>query len=148
MELLKKLNCNEQQEICIVNAPVSFRDEIEKMYKEIRFLSPEDMGFERQWVLVFVQDAEDIEKYADSILLHMAESAPVWIAYPRRSDEITLESGWEAMSEYNYGIVRQTILDEKWAALCFRLQKPHKSAGRAKKEDATMQKKKPRRKPE
>lgn len=125
MELLKKLNYKDQDEIVILNAPENFKCIIDEIKKSIQITEDENSYTEIDFILVFTKDVDDIEKYAELVLPKAADNAVIWFAYLKQSAmsygaDLASEDGWDIIGEYQFEPVRQISIDNEWVALRLR----------------------------
>ena len=122
--LFKKLNLKQQKEIHILNAPKSFKSEMENL-GGVQIHQDLQKQSSIEFALFFVQDEESIKRYVSAIFPHLKGDAILWFAYPKMSSKkyqatINRDSGWEVMAKFEMRPVRQVSIDEDWSALRFR----------------------------
>lgn len=122
MELLTKLNHKNQSEIIILNAPKSFKNEIDEIKKNIDVSEDENIYAEIEFVLIFIKNTEDIEKYAEAVLPRVSANALIWFAFPKQA---SIDDGWEIVRDYQFEPIRQIAINNEWSAMRFR---PNKNA--------------------
>lgn len=122
MELLTKLNHKNQREIFILNAPKSFKNEIDEIKKNIQVSEDDNMYAEIEFVLVFINNIEEMEKYSETVLSKAATNALIWFAFLKKD---SFDYGLEILSDYQFEPIRQIIINNEWSAMRFR---PNKSA--------------------
>jgi hypothetical protein len=135
MELLKKLNYKNQNELVILNAPKSFKNVIDELKNYIQVTEDENIYAEIEFALVFTKNNEDIEKYAELVLPKTADNALIWFAYQKKTDigyaaDILGEDGWDIVGDYQFEPIRQISMDHNWSALRFRPIKKSKNIAR------------------
>ena len=123
--LFKKLNFKSQKEICLINPPVEFEEEIRDMENETSFKSNIGDCGEIEFALAFVKTKEDIDTIFPLIQKKLKGDAIVWFAYPKGTSrkykvEISRDKGWEELWENGFDTVRAVSIDEDWSALRFR----------------------------
>jgi len=123
--IFKKLQFKGQEKIIVLNAPDSFRPNIEAM--ENHCIIKENLKGIKQieFVLVFVQKKKEIDQLVPKIDPKLEEDAMVWFAYPKKSSkkykaDFNRDTGWDAMGDAELEGVRQIAIDEDWSALRFR----------------------------
>jgi len=124
MELLKKLNHKQQNEIIILNAPKSFKNELDEIRKNITVIEDEDIYGEIDFALIFIKNNEDIEKYAEFVLTRVSKNALIWFAFQKK---ISTEYNWEIINDYQFEPIRQIAINSELSALRFR---PYKNYAR------------------
>lgn len=123
--IFKKLQFKNHDTVYILNAPEEFQQHIEDISEITKIHDDTQTGTEYEFVIVFVQTIEDVEKYANNVVDKIIEDAMLWFAYPKKSSkkyssEITRDSGWESLNKHGYRPIRQIAIDEDWSALRFR----------------------------
>ena len=126
--LLKKLYCKNQQEIFVFNAPREFLSVLWDIGKEIKVKREVAENEEINFALTFVRTEKEIEKHATLLKKHLAPSAIVWFAYPKKisktyKSSLTRESGWESLNAVGYEVVSLISIDNDWMALRFKKTK-------------------------
>lgn len=124
MELLTKLNHKNQSEIIILNAPKNFKNEIEEIKKYIEVSEDESIYTELEFILVFIKNIEDIEKYSEIVLPRVSANALIWFAFPKNKP---IDDGWEIVRDYQFEPIRQITISNEWSAMRFRPNKLAKS---------------------
>lgn len=76
-------------------------------------------------VLGFAENARGLEALIHQVLPGLDPDAVLWLAYPKKSSrryssDITRDSGWAPLAQYDYEPVSQVSLDEDWSALRFK----------------------------
>lgn len=123
--LFKKLNFKDQKEVCIVNSPLEFEEELKNMKNETSFITNISNCKEIDFVLAFVKTKNEIEKVAPVILKKLKGDGIVWFAYPKGTSkkykvEISRDNGWDLLRKNGFDTVRAVSIDEDWSALRFR----------------------------
>lgn len=125
--LFNKLNFKGQKEICIINAPAEFDQEIVVVKTETKINESLNDCKKTDFVLAFVKTKKEIESFATA-LQHKLEGDPViWFAYPKKTSkkyqvEINRDSGWDSLRKIGLDTVRAVSIDDDWSALRFRKQ--------------------------
>ena len=117
----KKLNFKEEQKLFIAGTPKELKPEL-KWFEE---LGAPEIPEKIDLALVFVQKQKELDQWIDKLAPNLDGDAKLWFAYPKKSSknygsEITRDSGWSKIGEYNMEPVRQIALNEDWSALRFR----------------------------
>jgi hypothetical protein len=123
--LFKKLNYKDQQEVYILNAPDSFRDEMDGMEALAHVKTRLDKKKEIRFMLCFVQTRADVEAMIGPLSLQAGGDGVIWFAYPKGSSrsyssEISRDQGWEPLGTIGFEAVRAVAIDQDWSALRFR----------------------------
>jgi hypothetical protein len=140
--LARKLLIKAGQRIAIVNAPEGFLQRLGPLPDDVEVvtnLEPE-LGF----ILLFVRNADELQKLGPKAVRSLKHDAMFWISYPKKSSkmksDITRDVGWNVIEAAGLEGVAQIAVDETWSASRFRpkeLVKSRKSQGQAKPRKAT-----------
>lgn len=119
--VLKKMTWKEGLNIQVWNAPPELSDLIATWEKD-GIINSEVIA---DFLLAFVKDEEEVEKYFSIMMETLSADEQVWMAYPKRSSKkykakINRDSGWIFLKENDYVPVRQIAINEDWSALRFR----------------------------
>lgn len=123
--LFKKLNFKGQKEVCLIDSPPEFEEEVANMKNETSFkINTADCG-QIEFVLAFVKTKKDIDKVFSVIKKKLKEDGIVWFAYPKGSSkkykvEISRDKGWEELRKSGFDTVRAVSIDDDWSGLRFR----------------------------
>jgi hypothetical protein len=122
--LFRKLNLKDQERILILNAPKSFEKAL-KLLEGISILRDFNEVDTINFVLAFVQTADEIEQFTKPISDKAPGDAVIWFAYPKTTSkkydvQINRDQGWEALEKAGFKCVRQVAIDQDWSALRFR----------------------------
>jgi len=125
--LFKKLNFKDQKEICIINAPAEFDQEIVVMKTETKINESLNDCKRADFVLVFVKTKKEIETFASALHKKSENDPIIWFAYPKKTSkkyqvEINRDSGWDSLRKIGLDTVRAVSIDNDWSALRFRKQ--------------------------
>jgi len=123
--LFKKLNFKDQKEICIINPPAEFDQEIEVMRSETGINDNLRDCKKADFVLLFVKTKKEIETFAAALQKKLEGDPVIWFAYPKKTSkkyqvEINRDSGWESVRTLGLDTVRAVSIDDDWSALRFR----------------------------
>ena len=125
MELLQKLNYKNQKSVVVIDAPSDLTQLVESFSNTLPVSFSIKTNELADFVVIFVQTKEDVQKHVGEVLPHVKPDALLWFAYPKKSSKkyrctIDRDHGWEALGARGYEPVRQIALDEDWSALRFR----------------------------
>ncbi len=120
MELLTKLNHKNQSEIIILNAPKNFKNEIDEIKKNMEVSEDENIYAEIDFILVFIKNNEDIEKYSEMVLPRVSANALIWFAFLKNA---AIDGGWEILRDYQFEPIRQIAINNEFSAIRFRPNK-------------------------
>ena len=123
--LFKKLNFKGQKEICIINAPAEFDQEIEVMRNEANIIDNFRDCKNADFVLAFVKTKKEIETFATALQKKLNGDPVIWFAYPKKTSkkydvEINRDNGWDSLRDLDLDTVRAVSIDDDWSALRFR----------------------------
>lgn len=122
--VFEKLNLKDQREILVVNAPVSFEPELQRLAGvKVQRLMPKRGPVD--FTLVFATEQDEVERSAAALATLTQGDAIVWFAYPKGSSKrykcsFNRDTGWKALGDAGFEPVRQIAIDEDWSALRFR----------------------------
>lgn len=125
--LFKKLNFKGQKEICVINAPAEFDQEIVVMKEETKINETLNDCKKADFVLAFVKTKKEIESFTVALQKKWEGDPVIWFAYPKKTSkkykvEINRDSGWESLRKTGLDTVRAVSVDDDWSALRFRKQ--------------------------
>ncbi|MDZ4701144.1 MAG: hypothetical protein SH809_15650 [Rhodothermales bacterium] len=122
--LFKKLNLGAEREILVLNAPLSFENELAQLEGVLvnRDVIP---GHPARFAIAFAMTQAALDAASNAIASVADGDAVVWIAYPKGTSktyrcEFNRDTGWTVLGEVGYEPVRQVAIDEDWSALRFR----------------------------
>ncbi len=123
--LFKKLNFKQHPEICIVNHPAEFEDELQAINKYTVIKTKISECKELEFILAFVKTKAQIDKVVSVIQKKIKGDGIVWFAYPKGTSkkykaEINRDNGWQELGNIGMETVRAVAIDEDWSALRFR----------------------------
>ena len=123
--IFKKMNFKNQEQILVVNAPDSFRINMEAMMKLTYIEEQIDKLGSCSYLLAFVTQKAEIDQLAPLLHPKMEGDAMLWIAYPKKSSknyksDISRDYGWEVVGELGLEPVRLVAIDQDWSALRLR----------------------------
>lgn len=123
--LFKKLNYKAQPQICIVDAPPSFKKETDAMAKAAEIKTSLKGIKQLEFFLAFVTKQAEVDGWTKSIAPLLGADGLVWFAYPKGTSkkykcEFNRDSGWSELGKAGFEPVRMVAIDEDWSALRFR----------------------------
>jgi hypothetical protein len=119
-----KLNLKNQMEVLVLNAPVSFEAELNKL--EGISIQRDIQGMkEISFALAFVTKQKEVDTTTKTIAKKAKGDAVIWFAYPKGTSknytcQFNRDTGWTILGEHGFEGVRQVAIDEDWSALRFR----------------------------
>ena len=125
--LLKKLQCRNQKEIFVFNAPREFLSVLWDIGKEIKVKREARDGEVIDFALIFVRTEKEIEKNASILDKRLGGNAVVWFAFPKKisktyKSNLTREDGWESLQAIGFQAGSLISIDNDWSALRFKKQ--------------------------
>ncbi|PTX22583.1 bacteriocin resistance YdeI/OmpD-like protein [Pontibacter mucosus] len=129
-DLGKKLQLKKEHAILLLMAPEDVAQALQQEgYTFIRADEAPSVGSYGA-VLLFVQQASELEQLAPQAVALLQPEGLLWVAYPKKSSgiktDLTRDNGWQVMGSMQYEPVRQVAVDEVWSALRFRPQAARK----------------------
>jgi hypothetical protein len=123
-DLWAKLNLKDQREIVVLNAPSSFKAELEAL-GDVRIHQRIAAVRQVVFALAFVVTKAEIDKVAASVISKAPGDALLWFAYPKGTStrykcDFNRDTGWDVLRQAGFDTVRQVAIDEDWSALRFR----------------------------
>ena len=123
--IFKKLNFKAHKEVVILNAPDSFKTNLENMNSITTIqIATEDIN-QINFFLAFVTEQEKLEEIVKNTVQKFEGDTVIWIAYPKKSSKkytcnFNRDTGWDVFGQFDMEPVRQVAIDEDWSALRFR----------------------------
>ena len=120
----KKLNLKDEKRIAVINAPKSFKSEVDSL-SGVRIVRDLEKLNELTFLIAFLTQRKEVKEISDS-LANLAEGDVfVWICYPKGSSkrykcDFNRDTGWEPMGAAGFEGVRQVSIDVDWSAIRFR----------------------------
>lgn len=130
--LLEKLNYKGQSRIAVINSEKNFTLATSKEAKGIQIDNEIDQRFPYGFMMIFVKELKDVEKYTPLALHNLTTDGVLWFCYPKKtsrrfSADIDRDHGWKALNEMDFYGIRMVSIDDDWSALRFRNKKFIKS---------------------
>jgi hypothetical protein len=123
--IFKKLNYKDQKQICIVNAPTSFKTDMESMREIAIVKNSLTSAREVEFFLGFVTKQKEVDDLTKIIARLLKGDGIVWFAYPKGTSkkytcEFSRDTGWSELGKHGFEPVRMVAIDVDWSALRFR----------------------------
>jgi hypothetical protein len=123
-KIFAKLNLSSQQQILVLNSPVSFEPEL-AFLKDVKILTDLKQAKDISFALIFAQRQTEVDRYSKLVAAKAKGDAMVWFAYPKGSSrkyqcDFNRDTGWKEMTRLGFETVRMVAIDEDWSALRFR----------------------------
>ena len=114
-----------QKEICIINPPTEFEEEMEKIEKVTSLITDMRNCKKMEFILSFVKTKNEIEIIFSALAKKIEGDPIIWFAYPKKTSkkynvEINRDYGWEVLRNGGLDTVRAVSIDDDWSALRFR----------------------------
>lgn len=123
--IFKKLNYKDQPQIYVINAPASFKSEMEEMKTATQVKTSLGSAKSVTFFLAFVTKQKEVETLTRQVAPLIEGDGVLWFAYPKGTSkkytcEFNRDSGWDELAKHEFEPVRQVAIDEDWSALRFR----------------------------
>ncbi|MGB3467993.1 MAG: hypothetical protein WBA74_22095 [Cyclobacteriaceae bacterium] len=123
--IFKKLNFKAQKDVLVINAPDSFRENIEAMADLTNVHTDSKALKSISFILAFVTKQSDIDKLISELYRRLEGDAMVWFSYPKSTSkkytcDFNRDTGWQAMGEHGMEAVRMVAIDKDWSVIRFR----------------------------
>lgn len=124
-DLIKKLNYKAHKSVGIFEAPAEFATHIMHFKQLGKVYQKPSEAITLDFVLVFVQSEEAIDKFCRELAPKLSDDAPFWFVYPKKTSKkykaaIHRDHGWATLGELGFEGVRMVAVDDDWSALRFR----------------------------
>jgi len=122
--IFDKLQLKDQQDILILNAPLSFESELARLPAITLHRHVESVP-QIRYALAFVTKQSEVDTLVPHIAARAKGDAIVWFAYPKGSSkklkcDFNRDTGWDALKAAGFDTVRAVAIDEDWTGLRFR----------------------------
>ena len=123
--VFKKLNLKEQKTVVVLNAPESFKVNLDSIHEEKEILTSLNNVSHLDFILVFVTKQSEIDYLIPTIGPLLKGDATLWMCYPKGTSkkykaDFNRDTGWQMMGSYDLEPVRMIAIDEDWSALRFK----------------------------
>lgn len=124
-QLFKKLSFKDHKQIVAINAPESFRKELDEMKGLADIIADPEETESIEFAIAFATQQDEIDRSMHAISSKLYGDAIVWFCYPKGSSKkykcnFNRDTGWAIMGELGMEPVRQVAIDEDWSAMRFR----------------------------
>lgn len=85
--LFKKLNFKQHKEVCLINHPAEFEEEMKGMKNETSFVTNLRDCKKAEFVLAFVKTKKEIDTIASALVKKIEGDAILWFAYPKKTSK-------------------------------------------------------------
>ena len=118
--IIRKLQIKENHVGRIINLPAMLNERFRNWPVEL--LSNKKTNLD--YVVVFVEDKKDIEKFGAQAVKMIRKDGLLWFAYLKKTSnidtDISRDKGWEVISNLGFRRVRLISLDNNWSIFRFR----------------------------
>jgi len=119
-----KLNLNDQAEVVVLQAPLSFEPELAWLSDRRVVRDVHEVGRVR-FALAFAYMKAELDALSAALASRAEGDAILWFAYPKRTSkrykaDFDRDHGWEVLRAAGFEPVRQVAIDADWSALRFR----------------------------
>lgn len=123
--VFKKLNFKEQSAVLILNAPLSFEENLKSIQDETKIIRSVEGVTETTFCMVFATKQMEIDAIAPVIAPLLKGDAILWMCYPKGTSKIyncdfNRDTGWKIMGNFDLEPVRMVAIDADWSALRFK----------------------------
>ena len=123
--IFKKLNYKNQKAIHVINAPESFKKDMNDM-QDLATIKTSLAGAKGvEFFLAFVTRQKEVDDLTKKVSPLMIDDGVLWFAYPKGSSkkykcEFNRDNGWSEPGKLGWEGVRMVAIDEDWSVLRFR----------------------------
>jgi hypothetical protein len=123
--IFKKLNYKNQQQLHIVNAPASFKNDMNDMAGLAAIKTSLASTKTVEFFLDFVTRQVEVNNLAPKVAALLAHDAVFWLAYPKGTSkkytcDFNRDTGWTELTKLGFETVRMVAIDDDWSAMRFR----------------------------
>lgn len=124
-DLWKKLNYKGQNPVLIVDAPESFKVELESLALADGLHRKAAPGLRYGFVLAFAATAKDLARVSPAALEAAADGCVLWYAFPKQaskrfSSDLNRDIVWKLLEPLGIQPNRNVAVDDDWSALRFK----------------------------
>ena len=123
--IFKKLNYKDQQQLFIINAPDSFKKDMDEM-KHLAGIKSTLTGAKTvDFFIAFVTRQKEVDDLTAKVAPLIGDDGLLWFAYPKGTSkkykcEFNRDNGWAQLGKEGFEPVRMVAVDEDWSALRFK----------------------------
>jgi hypothetical protein len=129
--LLRKMMLKPGHRVILLGPPAEYRSLLTDE-KELTVTEKGGRGLDA--AILFARDAGILRQLAREALSAIRPDGLLWISYPKKSSglqtDLTMQEGWEPLTEVGYRVVSLVSLDETWSAGRWRKQETLQSSRR------------------
>lgn len=123
--IFKKLNYKEQQQIFVINAPDSFKKDMDEMKHLAAVKSTLTGAKSVEFFMAFVTKQKEVDDVTAKVAPLVSGDGVLWFVYPKGTSkkykcEFNRDNGWAPLGKEGFEPVRMVAIDEDWSALRFR----------------------------
>jgi hypothetical protein len=123
--IFKKMNYKDQAQVFVINAPESFKKEMDEMKMLTAITTSLAGAKEVGFIVAFVTKQKEVDDIAKKVAPQIIGDGLLWLAYPKGTSkkykcEFNRDTGWTELGKQGFEPVRMVAIDEDWSALRFR----------------------------
>jgi hypothetical protein len=123
--VFKKMNFKDSKTVVVVNAPLSFKQNIEAMQGLTTFHRDLSAVEKTDFILAFCTKQDEVDAISVEAATKLEDDGLLWFAYPKGTSkkykcDFNRDTGWAVLGENGFEGVRAVAIDEDWSALRFR----------------------------
>ena len=123
--IFKKLNYKDQKQIYVLQAPASFKKDMDEMKTLTAIKTNLTSAKNIEFFMAFVTKQKELDELIKKMASLMVDDGVVWFVYPKGTSkkytcEFNRDNGWTELGKAGYEPVRAVAIDEDWSALRFR----------------------------
>ena len=121
-DLAKKLRIQPAQRALFINPPEGYLETLDPLPEDVRV--ERETGQDLDFVQLFVKNNTELENLGGSAVAAVKYDGLLWVSYPKKSShlssDISRDTVWKIMEQWDVRPVTQISIDETWSALRFR----------------------------
>ena len=120
--LAKKLRIQPAQRALFINPPEGYLETLDPLPEDVRV--ERETGQDLDFVQLFVKNNTELENLGGGAVAAVKYDGLLWVSYPKKSahlsSDISRDTVWKIMEQWDVRPVTQISIDETWSALRFR----------------------------
>jgi len=126
--LHKKLQLNINYKVLLLDAPQDITSALKPLPEGCSIVDMESHDVIADWIIAFVNDAEDFEEKLDRTLEQSSDETIIWVAYAKGGQgDLDRDGIMEMAVDFNLRAVSQVALSDVWSAMRLRIKEQVKS---------------------
>ena len=123
--IFKKLKYKDQKQIHIINAPDSFKKDMNEMKPLTSIKTTLTSAKPIEFFMAFVIKQKELDELIKKMKSLMIDDGVLWFVYPKGTSkkyvcEFNRDTGWAELGKAGYEPVSAVAIDEDWSGLRFR----------------------------